>query len=184
MCVYLRVFVSHNKVRLMNGFGARQGRSVSVTLAVPLLLARGTRCGSSVVDTTKLFIYNFMLPLLRVRCVCVDLPSSSVAGVSFFEGEAGKTLQLSHWSSLEIGRNIIKMKRECVHRRESSVPENVYVSFQELRMKAPINSFICLIFFIPCIITVLEIVSSVWGRIQFGFPVSRSLNCSRMDNTV
>lgn len=141
VCACVCVSLTHYKVRLMNVLGARQGRSVSVTPTVPLLLARGTRCGSSVVATTKLFIYDFSLLLSQVQCVCVDLPMSSAAGVSFVRDKAGKSLQLSHWSSLEIGRNIIKMKRGCVHRRERPVPQNVEVSSQELRTKVSINSY-------------------------------------------
>lgn len=57
--------------------------------------------------------------------MCVDLPTSSAVRVALFRGEARKSLRLSHRSSLEIGRKLVRMKRECVHRGERSVPENV-----------------------------------------------------------
>lgn len=71
------------------------------------------------------FFYFIPLLLLQVRYVCVDLPTSSAVRVALFRGEVRKSLRLSHRSSLEIGRKLVRMKRECVHRGERSVPENV-----------------------------------------------------------
>lgn len=53
-----------------------------------------------------------------VRVTCVNLLKSSAAGVCLFRDKADKSLLLSRWSSPQIGRNIIRMKRECGSRRD------------------------------------------------------------------
>lgn len=117
VCVHsAQVCLSHNKVRLINGWSAVQGQSVSVSLAVPFALTLQATDGGL---WTWAFVqrayptherFNF---LECVGYVCVNLLKSSAAGVCLFRDKADKSLPLSRWSSPQIGHNIIRMKREC-----------------------------------------------------------------------
>lgn len=159
----IKCYLSHNKVRLMNGHCSLKYKAAPICLChqttqwktistyvcmhkyVPIIIHIKTRFCIISKHTFKRI--NVLCVLESRACVLVNMRTITTAGVRGSllctqSAQADKSLTPSHRSSLQIGHDINRLKREDGSHRDCPITENVKVLQQQEELGSSSGSWV------------------------------------------